>query len=60
MVSVGPFHLSLHGWREVVVLEQDALRSGTTSQTPGLVGQLRASPTLTRMLMDSVNLYDQA
>jgi 4-methylaminobutanoate oxidase (formaldehyde-forming) len=51
------YHLTGLGWRDVVVLEQGALSSGTTSHAPGLVGQLRSSISLTRMLMDSVALY---
>lgn len=51
------FHLAKLGWRDVVVLEQDELVSGTTSHAPGLVGQLRSHPSLTRMLMHSVSLY---
>jgi glycine cleavage system T protein len=51
------FHLTELGWREVVVLEQGPLHGGTTSHAPGLVGQLRSSVSLTRLLMDSVALY---
>ena len=50
-------HLARLGRRDVVVLEQGELVSGTTSHAPGLVGQLRASPSLTRLLTDSVALY---
>src|SRR5436190_13788865 len=53
------YHLTERGWRDVVVLEQGALVGGTTSHAPGLVGQLRSSVSLTRMLMDSVALYRQ-
>src|SRR5689334_8416509 len=51
------YHLAQAGWRDIIVLEQGPLRSGTTSHAPGLVGQLRASASLTRMLMHSVWLY---
>src|ERR1051325_4908690 len=51
------YHLAVLGWNEIVVLEKGELISGTTSHAPGLVGQLRSSPSLTRMLMDSVALY---
>jgi 4-methylaminobutanoate oxidase (formaldehyde-forming) len=51
------YHLAQLGKRDVVVVERGALVSGTTSHAPGLVGQLRSSPVLTRMLMDSVALY---
>jgi sarcosine dehydrogenase len=53
------YHLTHLGWRDVVVLEQGELVGGTTSHAPGLVGQLRSSVSLTRMLMDSVALYRQ-
>ncbi|HEY1352126.1 MAG TPA: FAD-dependent oxidoreductase [Ktedonobacteraceae bacterium] len=51
------YHLTALGWREVVVLEQGDLCSGTTAHAPGLVGQLRPSRSLTKLLMDSVALY---
>jgi glycine cleavage system aminomethyltransferase T/glycine/D-amino acid oxidase-like deaminating enzyme len=51
------YHLTRLGWDNIVVLEQGPLISGTTSHAPGLVGQLRSSVSLTRMLMYSVELY---
>jgi 4-methylaminobutanoate oxidase (formaldehyde-forming) len=51
------YHLAELGWREVVVLEQDQLVGGNTSHAPGLVGQLRTSPSLVKMLVYSVSLY---
>lgn len=51
------YHLARLGWTEVVVIEAGALAGGTTSHAPGLVGQLRSSVSLTRMLMYSVELY---
>ena len=51
------YHLALLGWTDVVVLEAGELAGGTTSHAPGLVGQLRSSVSLTRMLMYSVELY---
>ncbi len=53
------YHLTRLGWRDVVVLEQGTLISGTTSHAPGLVGQLRSSVSLTKMLMYSVELYKE-
>jgi 4-methylaminobutanoate oxidase (formaldehyde-forming) len=53
------YHLTKLGWRDVVVLEQGTLISGTTSHAPGLVGQLRSSVSLTKMLMYSVELYKE-
>jgi 4-methylaminobutanoate oxidase (formaldehyde-forming) len=51
------YHLTELGWRNVLVLEQGNLISGTTSHPPGLVGQMRSSPALIKLLMDSVSLY---
>jgi len=51
------YHLTERGWRDIVVLDQGPLISGTTSHAPGLVGQLRSSISLTKMLMYSVELY---
>jgi glycine cleavage system aminomethyltransferase T/glycine/D-amino acid oxidase-like deaminating enzyme len=51
------YHLAELGERDVVVLDRDELTSGSTFHSAGLVGQLRADPTLTRMNMYSVELY---
>ncbi len=51
------YHLAERGWRDIVVLEQGPLIGGTTSHAPGLVGQLRSSVSLTKMLVYSVALY---
>ena len=51
------YHLAELGEREVVVLDRAELTSGSTFHSAGLVGQLRADPTLTRMNMYSVELY---
>src|SRR5215472_16877111 len=51
------YHLTERGWRDIVVLEQGPLIGGTTSHAPGLVGQLRSSMSLTKMLVYSVSLY---
>src|SRR5437762_4525228 len=53
------YHLTERGWRDIVVLEQGPLISGTTSHAPGLVGQLRSSISLTKMLVYSISLYQQ-
>jgi 4-methylaminobutanoate oxidase (formaldehyde-forming) len=45
------------GERDVVLLDRSELTSGSTFHSAGLVGQLRASVSLTRMMMDSVELY---
>jgi 4-methylaminobutanoate oxidase (formaldehyde-forming) len=53
------YHLAALGERDVVLLERSELTSGSTFHSAGLVGQLRASVSLTRMMMDSVALYRQ-
>jgi glycine cleavage system aminomethyltransferase T/glycine/D-amino acid oxidase-like deaminating enzyme len=53
------YHLARLGERDVVLLERSELTSGSTFHSAGLVGQLRSSVTLTRMMMDSVELYRQ-
>src|SRR2546425_12150393 len=53
------YHLTERGWRDIVVLEQGPLINGTTSHAPGLVGQLRSSISLTKMLVYSIELYKQ-
>ncbi|HEX3906954.1 MAG TPA: FAD-dependent oxidoreductase [Mycobacteriales bacterium] len=51
------YHLTELGEHDVLVLDRDELTSGSTFHSAGLVGQLRADPTLTRMNMYSVELY---
>src|ERR1700689_4649597 len=51
------YHLAALGERDVVVLDRNELTSGSTFHSAGLVGQLRGSVSLTRMMMDSVALY---
>jgi glycine cleavage system aminomethyltransferase T/glycine/D-amino acid oxidase-like deaminating enzyme len=51
------YHLARLGWNEVVLVEQYDLTSGSTWHSAGLVGQLRSSVSLTRMMMYSVGLY---
>ncbi len=50
-------HLAELGETDVVLIERAELTSGSTFHSAGLVGQLRADPTLTRMNMYSVDLY---
>jgi glycine cleavage system aminomethyltransferase T/glycine/D-amino acid oxidase-like deaminating enzyme len=45
------------GERDVVLLDRNELTSGSTFHSAGLVGQLRSSVSLTRLMMDSVELY---
>src|SRR5436305_15209479 len=51
------YHLAKLGERDVVLLERNELTSGSTFHSAGLVGQLRGSVSLTRMMMSSVALY---
>ena len=55
-VSVA-YHLTQLGWRDVVLLEQGSLSCGTTWHAAGLVGQLRSSSNLTRLIRYSADLY---
>jgi 4-methylaminobutanoate oxidase (formaldehyde-forming) len=51
------YHLAKLGWEDVVLLERSELTSGSTFHSAGLVGQLRGSVSLTKMMMHSVELY---
>jgi glycine cleavage system aminomethyltransferase T/glycine/D-amino acid oxidase-like deaminating enzyme len=51
------YHLAERGERDVVLLDRNELTSGSTFHSAGLVGQLRSSVALTRLMMDSVELY---
>jgi glycine cleavage system aminomethyltransferase T/glycine/D-amino acid oxidase-like deaminating enzyme len=53
------YHLAKLGWRDVVLLEQGSLSGGTTWHAAGLVGQLRASSNLTRLIRYSADLYER-
>src|SRR5437016_6904620 len=51
------YWLTKLGWRDVVLVERAELTSGSTFHSAGLVGQLRSSLPLTKMMMNSVELY---
>jgi glycine cleavage system T protein len=51
------YWLARLGWSDVVLCERAELTSGSTFHSAGLVGQLRGSLSLTRMMMSSVDLY---
>jgi heterotetrameric sarcosine oxidase gamma subunit len=51
------YHLTKLGWTDVLLLEQGQLSSGTTWHAAGLVGQLRASESGTRLVQYSTELY---
>jgi len=51
------YHLALAGARDVLLLEEGQLSSGSTWHAAGLVGQLRSSANITQLLKYSVDLY---
>jgi sarcosine dehydrogenase len=51
------YHLARDHRADVLLLEQGRLTSGSTWHAAGLVGQLRSSATITRVLKYSVDLY---
>ena len=51
------YWLARLGWDDVVLVERADLTSGSTFHSAGLVGQLRGTLALTRMMMESVELY---
>lgn len=51
------YHLTRLGWTDVLVVEQGTLSCGTTWHAAGLVGQLRATESGTRLVQYSTELY---
>ncbi len=51
------YHLTKLGCRDVVLLERRSLTSGTTWHAAGLVGRLRGSRTLSKLVRYSADLY---
>jgi len=51
------YHLARDHKKSVVLMEQGKLTSGSTWHAAGLVGQLRSSASITRVLKYSVDLY---
>jgi len=51
------YHLARLGVKDVVLLEQGRLTSGTTWHAAGLVGQLRNHESMTRLIRYSTDLY---
>ena len=51
------YHLARLGWTDVLLLEQGRLSSGTTWHAAGLLGQLRATESGTRLVQYSKQLY---
>lgn len=53
------YHLARLGWTDVLLLEQGQLSSGTTWHAAGLLGQLRATESGTRLVQYSARLYGE-
>jgi len=53
------YHLARSGERDVVLLEKAQLTHGSTWHAAGLVGQLRSKKNLTRLMQNSVAVYDR-
>lgn len=53
------YHLTKMGWNDVIIVDKGELTSGATFHAAGLVGQLRASVNITKMLKYSVELYSK-
>jgi glycine cleavage system aminomethyltransferase T/glycine/D-amino acid oxidase-like deaminating enzyme len=51
------YHLAGLGWTDLLLLEQGQLSCGTTWHAAGLVGQLRATESGTRLVQYSTELY---
>ena len=51
------YHLAKRGWKDIVVLERLQLTHGSTWHAAGLVGQLRSSSNLTRLMRYGAQLY---
>jgi len=53
------YHLTKMGWKDVVLVDKNELTSGATWHAAGLVGQLRSSRNVTRMIQYSASLYKE-
>ena len=51
------YHLAGRGWTDIILVDRAELTSGSTFHSAGLVGQLRGSVTLTKMMMYGSDLY---
>jgi glycine cleavage system T protein len=51
------YWLARLGWDDILLVERADLTSGSTFHSAGLVGQLRSTLALTKMMMASVDLY---
>ncbi len=53
------YHLTAVGWTDLLLLEQGQLSCGSTWHAAGLVGQLRATESGTRLVQYSTELYSR-
>jgi 4-methylaminobutanoate oxidase (formaldehyde-forming) len=53
------YHLAKRGITDVTILERRKLTHGSTWHAAGLIGQLRGTASLTRLMQTSVRLYQQ-
>ena len=53
------YHLARRGEKDVLLLEKAQLTHGSTWHAAGLVGQLRGKKNLTRLMQNSVAVYDR-
>ncbi len=53
------YHLAKFGCKDVILVERDQLTSGTTWHAAGLLGQLGATSTITKLRKYSLNLYKE-
>src|SRR5687768_3591668 len=51
------YHLAKLGWKEIVLLEQNALAGGTSWHAAGLIGRLRTTNSMTKINRYSAELY---
>ncbi|MCI0745794.1 MAG: FAD-dependent oxidoreductase [Verrucomicrobia subdivision 3 bacterium] len=51
------YHLTRLGWKDVVLVEQNALAGGTTWHAAGLIGRLRTTNSMTKINKYSAELY---
>ncbi len=52
------YHLARRGKKDVLLIEKSGLTQGATWHAAGIIGQLRPSRNLTRMLQKSIAVYD--
>ena len=51
------YHLAKNGWKDATLLERDQLTSGSTWHAAGLIGQLGATASITKLRKYSLDLY---